>query len=126
MYVAKYFHKSRLKCQCGCDIYNVCDDLLIRMDYARELYGRPIYCTSCCRCPAHNKEVGGMENSSHITTESQPSEAMDLLCTNPYTAYDLVKCLYEAGFRRIIMYHNKPIIHVDVDKYKPQEVLRIY
>lgn len=38
-----------------------------RMDEIREGYGKPIYVNSWFRCKALNAEVGGAENSKHLT-----------------------------------------------------------
>lgn len=38
-----------------------------RMDEIREQYGKPIYVNSWYRCKELNAEVGGAENSKHLT-----------------------------------------------------------
>ena len=41
-------------------------DLIKMLDKARSIYGKPIYVTSGYRTELHNKEVGGVSNSSHL------------------------------------------------------------
>ena len=41
-------------------------DLLLMIDRARALYGKPIVVTSGFRTESHNEKVGGVSSSSHL------------------------------------------------------------
>ena len=64
------FKKSEFYCKCGCDMP---EDVLVnitklasQLQYIRDNVAMPITINSAYRCEAHNKSVGGSENSQHI------------------------------------------------------------
>lgn len=111
-----FFKLSEFACGCGCGFDSPSMELVDRLEHARELYGQPIRVNSGCRCRAHNKAVGGVSGSAHLS-----GQAGDLSCISSTNRFKLINSLYGAGFRRIKVY--KRWIHVDVDKTKPQDVL---
>ena len=67
----QYFTREEFRCQCNgkyCNGFPVePSEKLIRLaDKARGEAGRPMVPTSTVRCRAHNKAVGGVENSRHL------------------------------------------------------------
>lgn len=70
MVEAKYFSRKELECRCGCGLVAMSSELLMKLDSAREEYGHPIVVTSGMRCPDHNKAVGGVSTSAHVTGEA--------------------------------------------------------
>lgn len=68
----KYFKRSEFVCKCGgkyCkgDSAEMEEKLLKVADRVREHFGKPITVTSGVRCQQHNKNVGGVSNSRHLT-----------------------------------------------------------
>ena len=64
-YQSKYFKCEETECHCGCG-GNIVEPLLLqKLDALREMIGGPLYISCAYRCPAHNAEVGGVENSQH-------------------------------------------------------------
>ncbi len=61
----KYFTRSEFKCPC-CGFAAVDVELLAVLEDVREHFDRPVKINSACRCPAHNKAVGGEEKSMHM------------------------------------------------------------
>ena len=64
------FKKSEFDCKCGCEMT---EDVLVnitklanQLQYVRDNVARPIDINSGYRCEAHNKAVGGSENSQHL------------------------------------------------------------
>ena len=53
-------------CKCGCGFATVDAVLLQILEHVRLKYNAPVKITSGCRCPEHNKAVGGSENSQHL------------------------------------------------------------
>lgn len=67
---AKYFRPHEVKCKCQrdeCDAVPVSPNLLMILDEIREAWGKPIIVTSGSRCKPHNKAVGGVEKSRHLS-----------------------------------------------------------
>lgn len=68
----KYFKRSEFKCKCGniyCNGYPAePQETLIRAaDKVREHFGKPMHVSSGLRCTQHNKNVGGVSNSRHLS-----------------------------------------------------------
>ena len=79
--LSPHFADYELQCKChrhkNKPLCNVSPRLLMLSERVRDELKTPMIPTSCCRCPEHNKEVGGSPTSKHITTDKQPSRAMD-------------------------------------------------
>jgi zinc D-Ala-D-Ala carboxypeptidase len=88
------------------------DDLMHRLDRARDLFGFPLVITSGYRDPAHNQSAGGVQDSAHTT-----GQAVDLRCADSEMQKRLCWALGAAGFHRIGVYSRH--VHVDVDASKP-------
>lgn len=59
----------------------------------RDKINRPVTISSGCRCPAHNKRVGGVASSQHLK-----GTALDLHTPiDPKRLFDIIKDLYEEG-----------------------------
>ena len=68
----KYFREEEFRCRCGgvhCDGYPApVDPLLLAVaDRVREHFGVPVILSSGLRCPVHNKRVGGVAGSRHLS-----------------------------------------------------------
>lgn len=93
-------------------------ELVKMLDKAREKAQTAFVITSGLRSKEHNEEVGGVENSAHLT-----GLAVDIACTNSQRRYRIIKALMETGFRRIEI---KPFhIHCDIDTTKEQDIIWI-
>ncbi|GAG01910.1 unnamed protein product, partial [marine sediment metagenome] len=94
-------------------------DLLVMIDRARALYGKPIVVTSGFRTESHNKKVGGVKSSSHLK-----GLAIDVACVTSKHRFEMLTALLEVGFNRIGVADT--FIHIDVDKNKSQNVIWTY
>ena len=94
-------------------------DLLVMIDKARALYGKPIVVTSGFRTESHNKNVGGVASSSHLK-----GLAIDVACVRSKDRFKMLTALLEVGFNRIGI--ASTFIHIDVDKNKSQNVIWTY
>lgn len=98
MNITAHFADHELRCQCRRhgkqQLCNVHPRLLSLAEKVRDLLRTPMIVTSCCRCPAHNADpdVKGSPTSKHITTEKQPSRAMDFKAKGmtPPLAFDAI------------------------------------
>lgn len=87
------------------------ESFLFHLDIAREAYGAPMRITSGFRTEAHNRKVGGVSKSSHLT-----GHAADIAAPTAQDKAKILAALFDAGFRRFgIM---RTAIHVDNDPSK--------
>jgi uncharacterized protein YcbK (DUF882 family) len=66
--LSESFSRSEFACNCPneCGYDTVDCALLELLEEIRNHFGRRIYINSANRCPAHNRSVGGAENSQHL------------------------------------------------------------
>jgi len=67
-HVTEHFRLEELVCPC-CERIRITPGFYIHMELLERLrrdYGEPIMVNSGYRCPDHNKEIGGTENSWHM------------------------------------------------------------
>ncbi len=110
----KFFNKNEFNCRC-CGKRIISDNLVLKLDLARELAETPFVITGGYRCPKHNREVGGVENSAHVK-----GMAVDIGDTDNVARLNILRGLIIAGFRRIGI--GKDFIHADIDKSKPNNL----
>lgn len=95
------------------------EELVKKLDFAREVAGIPFVITSGYRTKAQNKKVGGVYNSSHCK-----GLAADIFCDNNTNRWKIVDSLIKARFNRIGIAKN--FIHVDCDEDKKEGVIWLY
>ena len=110
----KHFSKSEFKCSC-CSKVLVSRKLVLMLDLARSLAGIPFNISSGYRCEKYNKQVGGVNNSAHLT-----GLAVDIEVPDNVSRLKILRALVIVGFNRIGI--SKGFIHVDVDKSKPDNI----
>ena len=70
----RYFSRKEFACKCGrwCDGYptEMQRAVVETADRARAYFGAPAVIVSGLRCPQHNLNVGGVENSQHMYGEA--------------------------------------------------------
>lgn len=94
-------------------------NLILLLEAMRSFMDRPIKITSGIRCPEHNKAVGGEDNSAHLR-----GEAADIRIAGSVERYELVMAAMTKGCRRIGVYKDQDIVHVDVSTHGvPQDVM---
>jgi len=89
------------------------DSLVARLQQVRYAVGKPIVITSGYRTEKHNKFVGGLKLSQH-----RIGAAVDISIIGHNSA-KLKKLLKIAGFKQLIVYKKKKIIHVALFKKNP-------
>lgn len=110
--ISPHFNNTEFACKCGCGFGmndgDVSPLLLQRLEQIREFYcGAPVTISSGCRCPAHNKAVGGASHSQHVL-----GTAADIKVGNihPSEVFNLVNSKYKTGGTG----RYKTFTHVDV------------
>ena len=116
------FSRAECACHCGCGNDLVSLELITKLQAARDEYKKPIILNCVARCPKHNSEVGGAEDSAHLSTDKKVGQAADLACTDSHERYVLFKILIKY-FTRLEL--GDVWIHVDVarDDAHPGEVI---
>lgn len=69
------------------------------------------------RDPAHNEDVGGVDQSEHT---HDPSDGADVFCQRSVTRFRMLKALFDMGIRRIGI--GKTFVHVGVSTSHPDDV----
>lgn len=115
--ISRYFSNTELGCK-HCGLIALDPTFAHMLVALRIVFNKPMNPTSICRCPVHNKAVGGASQSLHLTTPAFPqvkgTAAIDVNYSgqpNP-TQYrnDLARLAWRMGFR--IGYH-KTFLHLD-------------
>tara|TARA_R100000005_G_C4967455_1_gene181707 strand:+ start:94 stop:447 length:354 start_codon:yes stop_codon:yes gene_type:complete len=94
-------------------------DFLDLLEKARERAAVPFRITSGYRSEKHNKDVGGVPNSSH-----RYGLAADISCANSTRRFLIIEALLHVGFTRIGIADT--FIHVDLSMDKPQNLIWTY
>lgn len=64
--ISKHFYRGEFACKCGCGFDTVDAELLRTLETVRFHFGQPVTINSGCRCPEHNKAIGGSPRSQHL------------------------------------------------------------
>ena len=114
----EYFNEKEFACPC-CGRVEMNDAFIYKLDAVRELGDMVMIINSGFRCPAHNKDVGGKINSSHLF-----GLAVDVKTFSSRGRYRLMQAALSRGINRIGI--AKDFIHLDVDIDKPQNLIWTY
>ena len=87
---------------------NMDSNFLQLLNDARKIAGVPFKITSGYRSVAHNKKIGGVQNSSHLI-----GKAVDISVKSGPERYVILNALIQAGFKRLGI--AKTFIHADSD-----------
>jgi zinc D-Ala-D-Ala carboxypeptidase len=99
------FTLAEFACRC-CGAVRVDPELVRKLQQLRDRIGNPISITSGYRCPAHNKAVGGVEDSQHLL-----GKAADIMVKG-IPASTVAEAAEKVGFGGIGCYST--FTHVDV------------
>jgi uncharacterized protein YcbK (DUF882 family) len=64
--ISPHFNRSEFACKCGCGFTAVDVELLGVLEDVRGHFNAPLTLDCVCRCPTHNKAVGGVIHSQHV------------------------------------------------------------
>ncbi|MDE7469159.1 MAG: peptidase M15 [Desulfovibrionaceae bacterium] len=105
-----YFSTKELQCKCGCRTMSIDAVFLAKLNMLRQLLNTPLILTSACRCVSHNKKVGGVPTSLHVTTDEKPCTAVDIACTDKHMRYRIIESAIALKFTGIGC--HKSFIHL--------------
>ena len=111
---SKYFSFFLLACHCCGELpeNGIANELLEVLDAMREQIGAPLLLSCAYRCPAHNKEVGGVPNSQHVQ-----GCAADVLLPEGKSVDELATIAENCGADGIGSYYDSGFVHVDTRGY---------
>lgn len=105
------FRKSEFACKCNrCSTVTVDMDLVDILQRIRDNFGKPVNINSGYRCEAHNAEVGGDPNSSHMQ-----GMAADIVVRG-VEPKEVAKVAESMGVKRIGLYED--FVHIGSGKTK--------
>jgi len=105
--ISENFNLREFACKC-CGSVKIDSELVGKLQRIRDMIKRPIIVTSAYRCPKHNKEVGGTDNSYHTQ-----GLAVDIK-VDGYGLEELENIARAVGFRGIGIYKGANFIHLDL------------
>ena len=109
---AVLFTRAELACA-HCGECRIMEPFTKELRHLRERFNRPMKVNSCCRCPAHNKAVGGHPRSLHMFTDERGTCAIDIHIPDGHYRHRLVLMALEQGFS-VGIYHTGSFIHLDL------------
>ena len=124
------FTSGEFACPCGNCVFgskesDIDNRLIDKLNIMRILYDKPLIVTSGARCLAHNKEIGGAENSAHLPhTHTKQCRAVDILVSGGAHRTELMDLAKRAGFERIGIAGH--FLHLDVAWDLPTPNIFIY
>ena len=109
----RYFEMKEFACKCCGQLPPSAEQNLQALvehvlDPARERLGMPITVNSGYRCPAHNKDVGGVKNSQHLK-----GEAADITCADNKRLAEIIEQL--GNYDQLIVYPT--FLHVSYKRH---------
>lgn len=79
----------------------------------RYMLAVPLTLSCVYRCEEHNRAVGGIETSDHLT-----GEAADIVCPAGMKPEDLAAKCRKAGFARVGFYPTRGFVHASIRERK--------
>lgn len=108
--LSRNFSKKEFACRC-CGRVKVNPKLVAALQELRDLAGVPIHVNSGFRCPAHNKEVGGVKQSQHMQGNAADIVISKMAPAEMFRLAEKVPALSAGG---IGVYPDRGFVHVDV------------
>jgi hypothetical protein len=125
--LSKNFSRYEVRCSCGCNASWISPVLIEKLQHVRDVIDKPMLITSGVRCEEFNTSINGSLISSHMPDSEGMGLAVDIACTSSQSRFEMVDVAIKY-FRRIGIAgeHSGNFIHLDIDPYKPQDVIWTY
>lgn len=109
----QFFTKEELKCK-GNGELKLAPGFLGELIWLRQIFGKPMIVTSCCRSAEHNEAIGGNPRSLHLTENPHWNTggtlAIDILTKTEEYREELMRVARELGWS---VGHGKGFLHLD-------------
>lgn len=113
--ISQHFQRAEFKCRGDdCDFDTVDVELLEVLEEIRTTFNVPIKILSGCRCPAHNRAVGGSPKSQHLL-----GKAADIVVCGyqPEKIYQFFEHRWPQKYG-LGLYKDKGFVHIDIRAHK--------
>ncbi len=109
------FSDWEFRCRCGCGSMWVDLYFLEALEELRSIENRPVHILSGCRCPRHNKAIGGTVGSLHLASKEVPCRAGDIVIAglSVRRMFGLARQVPALKGGGIGVYPGEGFIHVD-------------
>ena len=104
----KGFKRYEFACKCGCGFDTVDVELLHVLETLKKELGGVVKINSGCRCSAHNKVVGGKDDSQHLCSKGADIVVSGL---NPSVVFDYLVLRFPGQYG---IGKYKTFTHIDV------------
>jgi len=118
--ISTHFSRVEFKCKCeyNCD-FSVVDIVLLRLlEEVRTHFEQPVTINSACRCPKHNRDIGGADKSQHTLGRACDIVVKDIPSNDVYDFFDN-RYPTQFGLGR---YPNNGFTHIDTRDNKARWV----
>ena len=113
------FNPDEFKCTCGCGLNSMKPPFLWKLQQVRTEAGIPFTITSGFRCSTHNKAVGGVSTSDHVS-----GEGVDIAARTSKDRWKIVSAAISCGIKRIGI--GKTFVHLGDNRKNPQLRMWVY
>ena len=113
MILSKHFKREEFACSCGCGFDTVDKETLHVLGAVRDRFDAPVTITSGCRCPEHNKRIGGASSSKHTEGRAADFRVQGVTSNE---VYDFLDWMYPDQYG-IGLYSTW--VHIDTRSGKP-------
>lgn len=111
--VGSYFQDVELACR-HCGLLELAPGFRDKLNILRRDFNHAMVINSACRCPVHNKAVGGKADSFHLTSHPWKTCAVDVSMSgwSSQQRHHFIKLASEADWS-IGVNFDKNFIHID-------------
>ena len=114
-----HFYKDETVCPCGCGKNDMSQEYMDWLETVRVEAGIPFFLNSAFRCPQHNSDTGGVEDSEHCH-----GTAVDVKVNGGLQRFVITKAAMKLGVFGLGV--AKTFIHLDRGKVKPRPMVWSY
>lgn len=116
--ISANFTVEEFDCPC-CGFNNVQHELVKALQELRDRLRLPVRVHSGCRCPRHNRAIGGAYNSRHLHGAAADISVTTLPSMRVLAIAELVRPFKGFGY-------SEEFLHVDVDGDRPARTYWVY
>lgn len=108
--ISRNFSRFEMACHC-CGKGEVMPELVDALQELRDAVNRPITIISGYRCPKHNREVGGVQDSFHTKGMAADIRVKGMAVPQMAAEAEKIQVFREGGIGK---YYDKNFVHVDI------------
>ena len=113
--ISENFNRREFACKCKCGFDKIDPRVVACLELIRgHIGGKPITVNRACRCPKHNKAVGGEPNSNHLRGHAADIKVSGV---SALTLHNAILNMFAAGRLPMLagLGQYDTFVHVDVE-----------